>query len=184
MLNVCLNLIDNEEKKKLFEKIYETYQKQLFKIAYSILNNPHDAEIVVHNIFYNIVTSHINIVADNKDEQNIKNYLHNSVETLSLNLIREKKVRADFINKINEEEININNEVFLKVISSKEDYEKIIGGDKVLDEMYRRILYYYFVLDFSIPLIAKLMNKSPNIIQQQFIEGKNILVAHLSTETK
>lgn len=57
MLNVYLNLIDNEEKKKFFEKLYETYQKQLLKIAYSILNNPHDAEIVVHNIFYDIATS-------------------------------------------------------------------------------------------------------------------------------
>lgn len=86
--------------------------------------------------------------------------------------------------KIKEDEINLNNEVFFKVISSKEECEKIIGGEKVLDEMYRKILYYYFVLDFSIPLIAKSLNKSPNIIQQQLIEAKNILIAHLSTEEK
>lgn len=184
MLNVYLRLINNENDKKQFEKLYVTYQKQLFEYANSILNNPYDAENVVYDIFHNIATSHIDIVVDNKDEQNIKNYLHNSVETLSVNLIREKKVRANFINKIKEEKINLNSEVFFKVISSKEECAKIIGGEKVLDEMYRKILYYYFALDFSIPLIAKLMNESPNIIQQQFIEGKNILVAHLSTETK
>lgn len=184
MLNIYLNLIDNEENKKFFEKLYETYQKQLFKIAYSILNNPHDAENVVHNIFYNIATSHIGIVLDNKDEQNIKNYLLKSVETLSINLIRKKKVCADIKNKMKKEEINLNNKVFLKTICSKEECEKVIGGEKVLDEIYRKILYYYFALDFSIPLIAKLFNKSPSIIQQQLIEGKNILIAHLSTEAK
>lgn len=82
------------------------------------------------------------------------------------------------------EEINLNNKVFLKTICSKEECEKVIGGEKVLDEIYRKILYYYFALDFSIPLIAKLFNKSSSVIQQQFIEGKNILIAHLSKESK
>lgn len=184
MLNIYLSLINNEKYKKQFEKLYVTYQKQLFKIAYSILNNPHDAESVVHDVFYSMATSHIDIIVYNKDEQNAKNYLLKSVETFSVNLIRKKKVHADFKNKIKEEEINLNSEEFFKAISSKEDCEKIIGGEKVLDERYRKILYYYFVLDFSIPLIAKLLNKSPSIIQQQLIEGKNILIAHLSTEAK
>ncbi len=184
MLNVYLRLINNENDKKQFEKLYVTYQKQLFEYANSILNNPYDAENVVYDIFHNIATSHIGIVVNNKDEQHTKNYLLKSIETLSINLIRKKKVCNDFKSKIKKEELNFNNEVFLKTISLKEECEKVIGGEKVLDEMYREILYYYFALDFSIPLIAKLLNKSPSIIQQQLIEGKNILIAHLSTEAK
>ena len=50
MVMLCyLMLIDNEEERKKFKKIYITYRMKLQYVAVSILKDSHEAENIVHD---------------------------------------------------------------------------------------------------------------------------------------
>lgn len=49
MLQVYLNLLDTQEDKEKFEQLYALYSKKMYKVAYQILRNRHDAEDAVHD---------------------------------------------------------------------------------------------------------------------------------------
>ncbi len=53
MLAVLLMMEDGKDKDKL-EKLYTTYKKELYYVAYSILHNYYDAEDVLQNAFVRI----------------------------------------------------------------------------------------------------------------------------------
>lgn len=49
MLQVYLNLLDTQEDKEKFEQLYALYKDKMYKVAYQILHNRHDAEDAVHD---------------------------------------------------------------------------------------------------------------------------------------
>ena len=49
MLQVYLNLLDTQEDKEKFEQLYALYKDKMYKVAYQILHNIHDAEDAVHD---------------------------------------------------------------------------------------------------------------------------------------
>ena len=62
MLPFYLSLIASEEGKCRFEEIYYTYRRQMFALANSILRNEHDAEDAVHDVFYAVASSHMDVI--------------------------------------------------------------------------------------------------------------------------
>ena len=51
MLILYMSFIDDEIHRRLFEKIYMTYRKQMFLVARAVLSNDSDAEDAVHDVF-------------------------------------------------------------------------------------------------------------------------------------
>ena len=54
MLILYMSFIDDEIHRRLFEKIYMTYRKQMFLVARAVLSNDSDAEDAVHDVFLKI----------------------------------------------------------------------------------------------------------------------------------
>ncbi|EGT4060805.1 sigma-70 family RNA polymerase sigma factor, partial [Clostridioides difficile] len=52
---IYLSIIDSEEEKDKFEKIYEKYKKLMFYIANQILQDEQLSEDAVHNAFLKII---------------------------------------------------------------------------------------------------------------------------------
>lgn len=176
MLAFYLNLISSETDRTFFENIYNSYRKQMFELANSILKNKHDSEDVVHDVFCAVASSHMDTIKNAPDPKDIRNYLLKSVKNASISLIRKRKVRADFEEKKRREKIEFGDEDFLERVCSKLEFEELVSGMELLDEKYREVLYYYFVLDLSVPLMAKLLNRSQNTIRKQITRGKNLLI--------
>ena len=57
MLILYMSFIDDEIHRRLFEKIYMTYRKQMFLVARAVLSNDSDAEDAVHDVFLKIAKS-------------------------------------------------------------------------------------------------------------------------------
>lgn len=55
MLNFYLASVDTAEEKSLVSRLYSDYKQMMYKIAYAVLNNAHDAEDAVHDAFINII---------------------------------------------------------------------------------------------------------------------------------
>lgn len=176
MLAFYLSLIDNEIEKRRFEEAYYTYRKQMFALADSILKNKYDAEDVVHDVFCSVASSHMNIITETENEKDVRNYLLKSVKNTSINLIKKRKIRSDYEEEKISEIFELSDNDFLNRICSKMECESLVKAMDLLDEKYREVLYYYFVLDLSASETAELLARDTNTVRKQISRGKELLL--------
>lgn len=87
-LNLKAN--DSDEPKDKFEKLYNTYKKQMMSLAVSILQNQKDAEDAVHDAFL-IILSNMDAVDSIDDPTEVRGYVLNVVMNVSLDKIKGKQ---------------------------------------------------------------------------------------------
>ena len=183
MLTHLLAYLDEEEDKKLLEDIFYTYSKQMYVLAESYLHRPADAEDVVGTVFERIAAKNFDIVRAITNETDLRNYLLKATKNTALNAIGKK--RQD--NVISDREENcisfedlVSEEDLLERICTKLEYEDVLLAIARMDEKYRNVLYYHFVLEKSIPETAKLLFQSVSATKQQLVRGKKQLLTALS----
>lgn len=176
MLAFYLSLIGNETEKSRFEEVYQTYRKQMFTLARTILNNNHDAEDVVHDVFCSIADSHMDVICNAENESDIRNYLLKSVKNASISVIRKRNVRTAHLKETQANELVISDDEFIEAVCSKLDCQNITETINSMDNKYREVLYYHFVLGLSIPETAQVLDRSFNTVQKQLVRGKSLLL--------
>ena len=87
-LNLKAN--DSDEPKDKFEKLYNTYKKQMMSLAVSILQNQKDAEDAVHDAFL-IILSNMDAVDSIDDPTEVRGYVLNVVMNVSLDKSKGKQ---------------------------------------------------------------------------------------------
>lgn len=180
MLAFYLSLIVNEKDKILFEEVYNKYHKQMAHLANSILHNQEDTEDVVHDVFCSVASSHMDVINNAKCEADLRIYMLRSVRNASISLLRKKKVRSDYEEKVRREKCKINNDEFIECVCAKIHYDEIVKLIDTLDAKYREVLYYNLVLDLSVKETAEMLERETNTVRQQLYRGKNMLIAKLS----
>ena len=180
MLAFYLSLIENETEKKKFEMVYNTYRKQMFVIANSILKNRYDAEDVVHDVFCFIASSHMDVINNAENLMDVRNYLLKSTKNASMSLLRKRNTQSDYFDRTRERIQAPNDNNFIDEICLKLNYQDVIEVIDSLDEKYREVLYYHFVLDLTIPETAELLNRNFNTVQKQLVRGKELLLKKIN----
>jgi RNA polymerase sigma-70 factor (ECF subfamily) len=176
MLAFYLSLIENETEKKKFEEVYLTYRKQMFTLANSILKNEQDAEDVVHDVFCFVASSHLYVINKAEDLSDIRNYLLKSVKNASMSLVRKRNIQLKYFDRTQEKIKAQNENEFIDEVCLRLDCQDIIEVMESLDEKYREVLYYHFVLDLTISETAELLNRNFNTVQKQLVRGKELLL--------
>lgn len=180
MLAFYLSLIDSEAEKEKFEEAYCTYRKQMFVLANSILKNEQDAEDIVHDVFYYVASSHIDVINNAENLADVRNYLLKSVKNASMSLVRKRNLQTEYFDRTQEKIQAPNDNKFVDEICLRLDYQDVINVMDSLDEKYREVLYYHFVLDLTIPETAELLNRNFNTVQKQLVRGKELLLKEIS----
>ena len=181
MLVFYLSLIDNENDRNLFERIYYSYRKQMFTVALSVLGNKDDAEDLVHDVFCNIAEKYIPTLQNIKNEQDMKNYLLKATKNSALNKKRDTKKSISLHENetvLNTEDLNDNK--FLDMVCNSLSYQEIISEIRNLDKKYEEVLYLHFVLEMSVPEVADYLKRNKNTVKIQLARGKIILIEKLS----
>ena len=75
MLILYMSFIDDEIHRRLFEKIYMTYRKQMFLVARAVLSNDSDAEDAVHDVFLKIAKSQMQKIGSIQEAADVRSYL-------------------------------------------------------------------------------------------------------------
>lgn len=178
MLILLLTYIDENE--RLFEDIFNSYKKQMFLVANSILHNQADAEDTVSDVFFKIATKNWDIVSQIKDDNDLRNYLLKATKNTALNQLKNNKKKVLDIDSISENYIDYINDVsdekFVKYICDKMSYEQILDEIKNMDEKYRNVLYFHFVLELSVKQTARTLGQSISATKKQLVRGKKILL--------
>ena len=182
MLAFYLSLIENETEKRQFEDVYFAYKNQMYFLALKLLNNKQDAEDIVHDVFYSIAASHMDIITDAVYEKDIRNYLLKSVKNASVSLIRKRKIRSDYENMKRKEKIELSDNEFLNRLCNKMEAESLMKAMADMDEKYREVLYYRFVLGLSTSETAKILGRPANTVKIQISRAKHILADSLFDE--
>ena len=80
-----------EAERSLAEQIYIKYKRQIYKIAYSILNNYHDAEDVLNDVMLNVINN-IEKIVDSDGNKTAALYIRRQIPFAGLNLKAEQRL--------------------------------------------------------------------------------------------
>ena len=100
---IYLQLIETDEDKTKFETLYTEYKEWMGTIAFSILNNKHDAEDAVHNAFVKIAENIKKV--DDPHSKKTRSYIVTIIETKAIDIYRKKQRHPEV--PISEEDMGI-----------------------------------------------------------------------------
>lgn len=179
MLMFYLAFLDDNDK-QLFEQIFYTYRKQMLVIANSVLHNNTDAEDAVHDVFLKIATKYMSVVKSIESDIDLRNYLLKATKNTALNILKKKSMENVSLDTIKEYDMvgnqRITDDEFVEIICQKSEYERVVKAIQELNEKYRYVLYYHFVLGLTAAEIAKSLEQSLSATKKQLVRGKKMLL--------
>ncbi len=165
--------IEDEQSKDLLENIYSAYHKKMYYIAYSILNNSHDAQDAVQTSIIKLI-KYIDKTSDVKCNKT-KHLIVTIVRNEAIDLYRKKKKRPlielDPANDIADERVSSLDEIVIKLSEAKEIAEKLskLKGD------YADVLTLKYYYQFDDKEIADILNISNGNVRIRLNRAKTKL---------
>lgn len=183
MLIIYLGLIDDERQHVKFEEIYITYRMQMIHLAKSYFENEADAEDVVHDVFVRVATKHMKFIQTLSNPDDVRNYLLKATKNTAINELKRKGRANVSIEDIAESDLDdfpdLTDDTFIETICTKAEYKRVVQELLSMEEPYRDIMYYHFVLDLTVPEAAKLLGRNITTAKKQLVRGKKLLLYKL-----
>lgn len=177
MLALYLEIIDDEDDRVKFEKIYYNYRKRMVYEAYSILHNKADAEDAVHDTFIKIARNMKSI--DDTDSDKTLWYVLKAVKNTAINILHKNERVTSFAELGDVEKMTDEN--FFEKLGISENYKEVVDAIRGLDDTYRDAMFYHFVSEMKISEIAELLGRKKSTVQQQLVRGKKLLLEILAS---
>lgn len=183
MLALYMSFIDDESHRRLFEEIYISYRKQMFLVARSVLGNDSDAEDIVHDVFLKIAKKHMARISKIEKDTDLRNYLLKATKHAALDHWRkhrrERMAAGAEFEAVVLDVVDLTDDAFIEKICNSIEYERIVSAIASLKDIYREVMYYHFVMDLSVPEVAKLLDCKVSTVKQRLVRGKKILYTQL-----
>lgn len=181
-MDLLFLVMEFEDNINLLHEIYKKNASKMYNIAFSILNNPNDAEDAVHDAFMSIV-------------KNIGRYDKlTTVEMEALCVVITKNKCLDQIRKtsklssIDIDEIRLplqkmepTTEDVVMQKEHKRDIQKMIS---FLPEIYKEIIVLRYYYGFGIKKIAKLLNIPIKTVDSRLYRAKSMIRRLIEDEEK
>lgn len=185
MLSFYMTLVDEEDQSK-FEEIYYAYRKQMFFLAQGILKSQMDAEDAVHEVFVNIAVKHMKTIKNISSEDDLRNYILKATKNTALNIAKKKSrtvsLDTDFNPNFALEKVTDNS--FKESICEQINYDSLVEAILRLDEKYRDVIYFHYVVGLTLQETAVLLNRKIATVNTQIVRGKKILLKNLEMVDK
>lgn len=177
MLSFYLTLVDEEDQSK-FEEIYYAYRKQMVFLANSILNNKMDAEDAVHEVFVNIAVKHMQTIKGISSEVDLRNYILKATKNTALNILKKKSKTVSLDTNFNPDSVleKLTEDSFKESICNQVDYALLVDAISSLEEKYRDVIYYHYVVGLTLQETATLLNRKYATVNTQIVRGKKLLL--------
>lgn len=172
MLFLYLSAIDDHNNDDKFIKLYYTYEKKVFSIAFGFTKDFHDAEDASQLAFFALARNISKIKLENEIETKI--YVYKAVKSASFDIIRKRKRAPQTVSM----------DSFFN-LSSSDNLDESLEGDELLQriikiinkfpEHYRDVLTYYYLGEYSTKEIADLLNRPLSTVKSQLKRGNFLL---------
>lgn len=171
-----LTLLDNEDDRRLFEKLYLSYKNQMQAVARSILLNDADAEDAVHDAFLKLAKKFMPAINEIEDERDRRNYLLKMTKNIALNIKRDRKPMVDPEDPQFGKVCRVSDDSFIGSICNRMECLQVIDVINSMSPAYKDVLYYHFVLGMTIPQTAKALGRKEMTVRKQLSRGKKLLL--------
>lgn len=172
-------LIEEDDGKEKFEKIYTLYRKKMWYAANSVLSDAYLAEDAVHNAFVGIAKNVKRIEA--VDSTKTLSYVITAAKNAAIDVLRKNKglpeTDIDELYDVSDKESSS----FDRTIETEDFIVKILAE---MPALYRDVLYLLVVEQMSEKEIAEFLNRKPGTIHQQVRRGRAILKKELMKGAK
>ncbi|MCD8073669.1 MAG: RNA polymerase sigma factor [Lachnospiraceae bacterium] len=159
---IYLTLIDNEDEKQKFERLYSNYRSKMQYIAVGILKDEHEAENIVHDTFITMIDVLDKI--DETDDRKAWNYIVTILKNKCYNYLkrRNRMVYSDDILNLDDSET----EDILQTVIREESIFVIAELIRKLNYPYKEVLYLQYYNGMNSKKIAELLQLTPSNVRQ------------------
>ena len=175
-----LAMLDTQEEKSKFAKLYETYRYLLWYVANEILRDPDDAEDAVQETYF-ALTRHMDKIED-VDSTKTRNFLVTIVKSKAIDILR-KKTRGN-LEYLEEIEADETWQDALDAYIECEQLNRIVTAICSLDENYRVVLEYRFLHGLSEKETASILGLTEKNLSVRTSRARKKLKELLEKEAK
>ena len=177
---VFLAMLDHEEDKRKFEKVYHKYKRLMYRVILDILHNKHDAEDVLQEAFI-IVTKNLKNIGE-IDCHETRNYLVIISRTTCYKHLKQQKKKDDNLNDPLEDFSDtlsggVTSEEF---VEQAEDIEALTKCILSLQKNYADVLFLKYDNNLSNKDIATVLGMSQENVRQTILRAKHALEKKLT----
>lgn len=167
-----LLLLETDEEKEFFKKIYERYRNEMFYAAFAILQNCSDAEDIVQDTFLTLIDK-LDHMMEESAERNW-NYILTIVKHKSYNLYKKKKWEIDGDGEsLREDEVF--GEGMDARITKMERKEQLLKLMKKMRKSYQDVLIMQYYHELNVMEIAQILGKTPDNVRHISMRAKRKL---------
>ncbi len=141
------------------EKIVHTYGNMLFRLCFILLGNTSDAEDIVQETYI----KYLQKTPVFENEEHIKAWLIKVATNKCKDILRFKNRHQ----MVNIDDMN-------EFIPEKSD-SGILNALMTLPDKYRTVLFLYYVEEYRVVDIAKIVQKTPSAIKMRLKKGRSLL---------
>ncbi len=175
---IYLSLLDTEEEKTKFEKLYTKYRRLMFCAAYDILNDAQSAEDAVHEAFIRIAENFSKV--GEIDCSRTTNFVVIIAKNIARTMLEKEEKWIDFGENI---EIVANENTELEAIGNVA-FEDMVKGIDRLPAVYKETTMLSWLEGYSIAEVANILNISVNTAKKRIQRGRKIVRNNLLEERR
>ena len=185
MILAYIQSIEDDNKRRIVEDIYDLYYKHMTACALDILRNYHDSQDAVQDAFYNITATY-ELFADAAAPATAA-LVHIYVRNAAINIYNKNKRHAkvvmlcDNIEEVAKDIVDEDADV-QRIVIDNETTEIVSKAVDKLDTMYRDLIimkYYYHMRNVD---IAQVLNIDSNKVNGRIFRAKQKMKEILGTE--
>ena len=176
---IYADLIDDAVNLARFEEIYEAYYQQMFFRANQILKDAHEAEDALQDAFIGIARN-MKTIRTIGNKQDLFYYLMRAADNAAYNRTRQARLYTAAVPL--HDAPYVSDRSFWDKVCTRMDYERLVQLISELPQMYREVLYYHFVLEFSMPEVARGLDIKLSTARQRLVRGKKQLLQGIERE--
>ena len=165
-----LALIDDEEDKEKFVRLYEKYRYFLWYLANERLHDAGLAEDAVQEAFFALIR-HMEKIGD-VDSSATRNFLATIVKSKAVDILR--KHREEPVEEIPEENGGEKSDV-LDDCTCRESYETLLRAVSQLDEIYRVVFEFRYLHELSEKETADILGVTPKTVNVRIFRARKKL---------
>lgn len=173
MLFFYLSLLENEEDKAKFIKLYEKYRSLLVHVAYEKVKDPHLAEDAVQTAFLNVVRSFHSV--GEIDSHKTKRFLVVVTENAAIDILRKNRIYAPVSYDQLEPVMSVDKDMLDNVA-----VEELTAIIRELPPIYRDVLELRAYHDLSERQIAIVLGVEYATVRKRLERARTILAKELN----
>lgn len=168
LIAMYMTVIDNDDDKSAFEKLYKEYRREMYGIAYSILHKKEDAEDAVHQAFLQISYDFDKIRSIPCHE--LRAYIVIIIRNASINIYNSNKKREERTIKSYDDDAVVEIDFFENF-----DFEVLVERISELPDIYKDVLFLRYVEEFSTKEVSRMLGLSENTVRKRTERAKKLL---------